>query len=133
MKADVITSTGPQPGLLDLDGRLFGQEPARRQPARVVRAGVTRRKLARTSENPSEVNYFTKEGSNRRRHRRRTPRRRALARFPRGGILQGPNPSSHAHDLNQESSARSVFANALSAKPERRGEPCDHRWGHIFG
>ena len=116
MKADAITLAGASAGEVDLDDAIFGLEPRADILHRMVRWQRAKRQAGTHSTlTRAEVSYSTKKiyrqkGTGGARHgSRKAPI------FRHGGVAKGPQPHSHAHDLNKKF-RRLGLCHALSAK-----------------
>ncbi|MGQ0566485.1 MAG: 50S ribosomal protein L4 [Gemmobacter sp.] len=121
MKFDVITLDGGKAGTVELDEGLFGLEPRADILHRVVRWQRARAQAGTHSTlTRAEVSYSTKKiyrqkGTGGARHgSKKAPI------FRHGGVVKGPTPRSHAHDLPKKFRALGL-RHALSAKA-RAGE-----------
>ena len=116
MKLDVIKLDGGKAGSIDLDEALFGLEPRADILHRVVRwqrakaqAG-THSTLTRAEVSYSTKKIYRQKGTGGARHgSRKAPI------FRKGGVVKGPTPRSHAHDLPKKFRALGL-RHALSAK-----------------
>ena len=116
MKLDVITLAGGKAGTVDLDEALFGLEPRADVLHRVVRwqraksqAG-THSTLTRAEVSYSTKKIYKQKGTGGARHgSKKAPI------FRHGGVVKGPTPRSHAHDLPKKFRALGL-RHALSAK-----------------
>ena len=116
MKLDVITLAGGKAGTIDLDEALFGLEPRADVLHRVVRwqraksqAG-THSTLTRAEVSYSTKKIYKQKGTGGARHgSKKAPI------FRHGGVVKGPTPRSHAHDLPKKFRALGL-RHALSAK-----------------
>ena len=116
MKLDVIKLDGKKAGSIDLDEALFGLEPRADILHRVVRwqrakaqAG-THSTLTRAEVSYSTKKIYRQKGTGGARHgSRKAPI------FRKGGVVKGPTPRSHAHDLPKKFRALGL-RHALSAK-----------------
>ena len=116
MKIDVINLAGGNAGTIDLDEALFGLEPRADVLHRVVRwqrakaqAG-THSTLTRAEVSYSTRKIYKQKGTGGARHgSRKAPI------FRHGGVVKGPTPRSHAHDLPKKFRALGL-RHALSAK-----------------
>ena len=116
MKLDVIKLDGKKAGSIDLDEALFGLEPRADILHRVVRwqrakaqAG-THSVLTRAEVSYSTKKIYRQKGTGGARHgSRKAPI------FRHGGVVKGPTPRSHAHDLPKKFRALGL-RHALSAK-----------------
>ncbi|PKP68285.1 MAG: 50S ribosomal protein L4 [Alphaproteobacteria bacterium HGW-Alphaproteobacteria-4] len=116
MKLDVIKLDGGKAGTIDLDDALFGLEPRADILHRVVRwqraksqAG-THSVLTRAEVSYSTKKIYRQKGTGGARHgSKKAPI------FRHGGVVKGPIPRSHAHDLNKKFRALGL-KHALSAK-----------------
>jgi len=116
MKLDVIKLDGDKAGSVDLDEALFGLEPRADILHRVVRwqrakaqAG-THSTLTRAEVSYSTKKIYRQKGTGGARHgSRKAPI------FRKGGVVKGPQPRSHAHDLPKKVRALGL-RHALSAK-----------------
>ncbi|RRH78375.1 50S ribosomal protein L4 [Falsigemmobacter faecalis] len=116
MKLDVIKLDGSKAGEIDLDEALFGLEPRADILHRVVRWQRAKAQAGTHSTlTRGEVSYSTKKiyrqkGTGGARHgSRKAPI------FRHGGVVKGPTPRSHAHDLPKKFRALGL-KHALSAK-----------------
>jgi large subunit ribosomal protein L4 len=116
MKLDVIKLDGGKAGSIDLDEALFGLEPRADILHRVVRWQRAKSQAGTHSTlTRGEVSYSTKKiyrqkGTGGARHgSKKAPI------FRHGGVVKGPTPRSHAHDLNKKFRALGL-RHALSAK-----------------
>ena len=116
MKLDVIKLDGKKAGSIDLDEALFGLEPRADILHRVVRWQRAKAQAGTHSTlGRSEVSYSTKKiyrqkGTGGARHgSKKAPI------FRHGGVVKGPTPRSHAHDLPKQVRALGL-KHALSAK-----------------
>ena len=116
MKLDVITLDGGKAGSIDLDEALFGLDPRADILHRVVRWQRARAQAGTHSTlTRAEVSYSTKKiyrqkGTGGARHgSKKAPI------FRHGGVVKGPQPRSHAHDLPKKFRALGL-RHALSAK-----------------
>ena len=116
MKLDVIKLDGGKAGSIDLDEALFGLEPRADILHRVVRwqraksqAG-THSTLTRAEVSYSTKKIYKQKGTGGARHgSKKAPI------FRHGGVVKGPTPRSHAHDLPKKFRALGL-RHALSAK-----------------
>ena len=116
MKIDVINLAGGNAGTIELDEALFGLEPRADVLHRVVRwqrakaqAG-THSTLTRAEVSYSTRKIYKQKGTGGARHgSRKAPI------FRHGGVVKGPTPRSHAHDLPKKFRALGL-RHALSAK-----------------
>jgi large subunit ribosomal protein L4 len=116
MKLDVIKLDGGKAGSIDLDEALFGLEPRADILHRVVRwqraksqAG-THSVLTRAEVSYSTKKIYRQKGTGGARHgSKKAPI------FRHGGVVKGPTPRSHAHDLPKKFRALGL-RHALSAK-----------------
>ena len=116
MKLDVITWAGGKAGTIELDEALFGLEPRADVLHRVVRwqraksqAG-THSTLTRAEVSYSTKKIYKQKGTGGARHgSKKAPI------FRHGGVVKGPTPRSHAHDLPKKFRALGL-RHALSAK-----------------
>lgn len=116
MKLSVITLDGKAVGEVDLDEALFGLDPRADILHRVVRwqrakaqAG-THSVLTRAEVSYSTKKIYRQKGTGGARHgSKKAPI------FRHGGVVKGPIPRSHAHDLNKKFRALGL-RHALSAK-----------------
>lgn len=116
MKHDVIKLDGGKAGTIDLDEALFGLDPRADILHRVVRwqrakaqAG-THSTLTRAEVSYSTKKIYRQKGTGGARHgSRKAPI------FRKGGVVKGPTPRSHAHDLPKKFRALGL-RHALSAK-----------------
>jgi len=116
MKLDVITLDGGSAGSIDLDEALFGLDPRADILHRVVRwqraksqAG-THSTLTRAEVSYSTKKIYRQKGTGGARHgSKKAPI------FRHGGVVKGPTPRSHAHDLPKKFRALGL-RHALSAK-----------------
>ena len=116
MKLDVIKLDGKKAGSIDLDEALFGLEPRAEILQRVVRCQRAKSQAGTHSTlTRAEVSYSTKKiyrqkGTGGARHgSKKAPI------FRHGGVVKGPTPRSHAHDLPKKFRALGL-RHALSAK-----------------
>ena len=116
MKLDVIKLDGKKAGSIDLDEALFGLEPRADILHRVVRWQRAKAQAGTHSVlGKSDVSYSTKKiyrqkGTGGARHgSKKAPI------FRHGGVVKGPIPRSHAHDLPKKFRALGL-RHALSAK-----------------
>jgi len=116
MKLDVIKLDGGKAGSIELDEALFGLEPRADILHRVVRWQRARAQAGTHSTlTRAEVSYSTKKiykqkGTGGARHgSKKAPI------FRHGGVVKGPTPRSHAHDLPKKFRALGL-RHALSAK-----------------
>lgn len=116
MKLDVIKLDGGKAGSIDLDEALFGLDPRADILHRVVRWQRAKAQAGtHSSLTRGEVSYSTKKiyrqkGTGGARHgSRKAPI------FRKGGVVKGPTPRSHAHDLPKKVRALGL-RHALSAK-----------------
>ena len=116
MKLDVIKLDGGKAGEIELDDALFGLEPRADILHRVVRWQRARAQAGTHSTlTRAEVSYSTKKiyrqkGTGGARHgSKKAPI------FRHGGVVKGPQPRSHAHDLPKKFRALGL-RHALSAK-----------------
>jgi large subunit ribosomal protein L4 len=116
MKLDVITLDGGKAGSIELDEALFGLEPRADILHRVVRWQRAKAQAGTHSTlTRGEVSYSTKKiyrqkGTGGARHgSKKAPI------FRHGGVVKGPTPRSHAHDLPKQFRALGL-RHALSAK-----------------
>ena len=116
MKLDVIKLDGGKAGSVDLDEALFGLDPRADILHRVVRWQRARSQAGTHSTlTRAEVSYSTKKiyrqkGTGGARHgSKKAPI------FRHGGVVKGPTPRSHAHDLPKKFRALGL-RHALSAK-----------------
>jgi large subunit ribosomal protein L4 len=116
MKLDVIKLDAGKAGSVDLDDAIFGLEPRADILHRVVRwqrakaqAG-THSTLTRAEVSYSTKKIYKQKGTGGARHgSKKAPI------FRHGGVVQGPTPRSHAHDLPKKFRALGL-KHALSAK-----------------
>ncbi len=116
MKLDVLKLDGKKAGSIELDDALFGLEPRADILHRVVRwqrakaqAG-THSVLTRAEVSYSTKKIYKQKGTGGARHgSRKAPI------FRHGGVVKGPTPRSHAHDLPKQFRALGL-RHALSAK-----------------
>lgn len=116
MKLDVLKLDGGKAGSVDLNDDLFGLEPRADILHRVVRwqrakaqAG-THSTLTRAEVSYSTKKIYRQKGTGGARHgSRKAPI------FRKGGVVKGPLPRSHAHDLPKKVRALGL-RHALSAK-----------------
>ncbi len=116
MKLDVIKLDGGKAGTIDLNEALFGLEPRADILHRVVRwqrakaqAG-THSVLTRAEVSYSTKKIYKQKGTGGARHgSKKAPI------FRHGGVVKGPTPRSHAHDLPKKFRALGL-RHALSAK-----------------
>ena len=116
MKLDVINLDGGKTGSIELDEALFGLEPRADVLHRVVRwqraksqAG-THSTLTRAEVSYSTKKIYKQKGTGGARHgSKKAPI------FRHGGVVKGPTPRSHAHDLPKKFRALGL-RHALSAK-----------------
>jgi large subunit ribosomal protein L4 len=116
MKLNVIKLDGDKAGTIDLDEALFGLEPRADILHRVVRwqraksqAG-THSVLTRAEVSYSTKKIYKQKGTGGARHgSKKAPI------FRHGGVVKGPTPRSHAHDLPKKFRALGL-RHALSAK-----------------
>lgn len=116
MKLDVITLDGGKAGTIDLDEALFGLDPRADVLHRVVRwqraksqAG-THSTLTRAEVSYSTKKIYKQKGTGGARHGSKK-----ASIFRHGGVVKGPTPRSHAHDLPKKFRALGL-RHALSAK-----------------
>jgi large subunit ribosomal protein L4 len=116
MKLDVIKLDGGKAGSIDLDEALFGLDPRADILHRVVRWQRSKAQAGTHSTlTRGEVSYSTKKiyrqkGTGGARHgSKKAPI------FRHGGVVKGPKPRSHAHDLPKKFRALGL-RHALSAK-----------------
>ena len=116
MKLDVINLDGAKAGSIDLDEALFGLDPRADILHRVVRWQRAKAQAGTHSTlTRGEVSYSTKKiykqkGTGGARHgSKKAPI------FRHGGVVKGPTPRSHAHDLPKKFRALGL-RHALSAK-----------------
>ena len=116
MKLDVIRLDGGKAGSIDLSEELFGLEPRADILHRVVRWQRSKAQAGTHSVlTRAEVSYSTKKiyrqkGTGGARHgSKKAPI------FRHGGVVKGPTPRSHAHDLPKKFRALGL-RHALSAK-----------------
>ena len=121
MQANAITLAGEAAGTVELDDAIFGLEPRADILHRVVRWQRARAQQGTHSTlTRAEVSYSTKKiyrqkGTGGARHgSKKAPI------FRHGGVAKGPQPHSHAHDLNKTFRKLGLM-HALSAKA-RAGE-----------
>jgi large subunit ribosomal protein L4 len=121
MQANAITLAGESAGTVELDDAIFGLEPRADILHRVVRWQRARSQQGTHSTlGKSDVSYSTKKiyrqkGTGGARHgSKKAPI------FRHGGVYKGPQPRSHAHDLNKKFRKLGLM-HALSAKA-RAGE-----------
>jgi large subunit ribosomal protein L4 len=121
MQAQAITLAGETAGTVELDDAIFGLEPRADILHRVVRWQRAKAQQGTHSTlGKSEVSYSTKKiyrqkGTGGARHgSKKAPI------FRHGGVYKGPQPRSHAHDLNKKFRKLGLM-HALSAKA-RAGE-----------
>ena len=118
MKLDVIKLDGGKAGSIDLDEALFGLEPRADILHRVVRwqrakaqAG-THSTLGKPRCRYSTKKIYRQKGTGGARHgSKKAPI------FRHGGVVKGPTPRSHAHDLPKKFRALGL-RHALSAKAQ---------------
>jgi large subunit ribosomal protein L4 len=116
MKLDVIKLDGGSAGSIDLNDALFGLEPRADILHRVVRWQRAKAQAGTHSTlTRSEVSYSTKKiyrqkGTGGARHGDK-----GASIFRHGGVVKGPTPRSHAHDLPKKFRALGL-RHALSAK-----------------
>ena len=116
MKLDVIKLDAGKAGSVDLDDAIFGLEPRADILHRVVRwqrakaqAG-TQSTLTRAEVSYSTKKIYKQKGTGGARHgSKKAPI------FRHGGVVKGPTPRSHAHDLPKKFRALGL-KHALSAK-----------------
>ena len=116
MKVDVLKLDGGKAGSIELDEALFGLEPRADILHRVVRwqrakaqAG-THSVLTRAEVSYSTKKIYKQKGTGGARHgSKKAPI------FRHGGVVKGPTPRSHAHDLPKQFRALGL-RHALSAK-----------------
>ncbi|MDP2081790.1 MAG: 50S ribosomal protein L4 [Pseudotabrizicola sp.] len=116
MKLDVLKLDGGKAGSIDLNDDLFGLDPRADILHRVVRwqrakaqAG-THSTLTRAEVSYSTKKIYRQKGTGGARHgSRKAPI------FRKGGVVKGPKPRSHAHDLPKKVRALGL-RHALSAK-----------------
>ena len=116
MKVDVLKLDGGKAGSIDLNEALFGLEPRADILHRVVRwqrakaqAG-THSTLTRAEVSYSTKKIYKQKGTGGARHgSKKAPI------FRHGGVVKGPQPRSHAHDLPKQFRALGL-RHALSAK-----------------
>lgn len=116
MKLDMISLDGASAGSIDLDEALFGLDPRADILHRVVRwqraksqAG-THSTLTRAEVSYSTKKIYRQKGTGGARHgSKKAPI------FRHGGVVKGPTPRSHAHDLPKKFRALGL-RHALSAK-----------------
>jgi large subunit ribosomal protein L4 len=116
MKLDVIRLDGGKAGEIELDDALFGLDPRADILHRVVRwqrakaqAG-THSTLTRAEVSYSTKKIYRQKGTGGARHgSKKAPI------FRHGGVVKGPQPRSHAHDLPKKFRALGL-CHALSAK-----------------
>jgi large subunit ribosomal protein L4 len=116
MKLDVISLDGAKAGSIDLNDALFGLDPRADILHRVVRwqrakaqAG-THSVLTRAEVSYSTKKIYRQKGTGGARHgSKKAPI------FRHGGVVKGPIPRSHAHDLPKQVRALGL-RHALSAK-----------------
>lgn len=116
MKADIIALDASNAGSIDLDDAIFGLVPRADILHRVVRwqraksqAG-THSTLTRAEVSYSTKKIYKQKGTGGARHgSRKAPI------FRHGGVVKGPQPRSHAHDLPKKFRALGL-RHALSAK-----------------
>ena len=116
MKLDVINLDGGKAGSIDLNDALFGLDPRADILHRVVRwqrakaqAG-THSTLTRAEVSYSTKKIYRQKGTGGARHgSKKAPI------FRHGGVVKGPQPRSHAHDLPKQVRALGL-RHALSAK-----------------
>jgi len=116
MKADVITLAAGKAGVIELDDAIFGLDPRADILHRVVRwqrakaqAG-THSTLTRAEVSYSTKKIYRQKGTGGARHgSKKAPI------FRHGGVVKGPQPRSHAHDLTKKFRALGL-RHALSAK-----------------
>jgi large subunit ribosomal protein L4 len=116
MKVDVLKLDGGKAGSIDLNEALFGLEPRADILHRVVRwqrakaqAG-THSVLTRAEVSYSTKKIYKQKGTGGARHgSKKAPI------FRHGGVVKGPQPRSHAHDLPKQFRALGL-RHALSAK-----------------
>jgi large subunit ribosomal protein L4 len=102
MKLDVIKLDGGKAGSIELNEALFGLEPRADILHRVV--------LTRAEVSYSTKKIYKQKGTGGARHgSRKAPI------FRHGGVVKGPTPRSHAHDLPKQFRALGL-RHALSAK-----------------
>ena len=116
MKLDVIKLDAGKAGSVDLDDAIFGLEPRADILHRVVRWQRAKAQAgAHSTLTRAEVSYSTKKiykqkGTGGARHgSKKAPI------FRHGGVVKGPTPRSHAHDLPKKFRALGL-KHALSAK-----------------
>ena len=101
MKLDVISLDGGNAGSIDLNDALFGLDP---------RADILHRVLTRAEVSYSTKKIYRQKGTGGARHgSKKAPI------FRHGGVVKGPIPRSHAHDLPKQVRALGL-RHALSAK-----------------
>lgn len=118
MKADVITLAAGKAGSIDLDDAIFGLDPRADILHRVVRwqrakaqAG-THSVLTRAEVSYSTKKIYRQKGTGGARHgSKKAPI------FRHGGVVKGPIPRSHEHDLPKKFRALGL-RHALSAKAQ---------------
>ncbi|PTE21413.1 50S ribosomal protein L4 [Cereibacter changlensis] len=118
MKTDVIKLDASKAGSIDLDDAIFGLDPRADILHRVVRWQRAKAQAGTHSTlTRSEVSYSTKKiyrqkGTGGARHgSKKAPI------FRHGGVVKGPTPRSHAHDLTKKFRALGL-KHALSAKAQ---------------
>lgn len=116
MKAQVLTLAGESAGDVELSDDIFGLEPRADILHRVVRwqrakaqAG-THKTLGRSEVSYSTKKIYRQKGTGGARHGDK-----GAPIFRHGGIYKGPQPRSHAHDLNKKF-RKLGLKHALSAK-----------------
>jgi large subunit ribosomal protein L4 len=121
MQAQAITLAGETAGTVELDDAIFGLEPRADILHRVVRwqrakaqAG-THSTLTRAEVSYSTKKIYRQKGTGGARHGSKK-----ASIFRHGGVVKGPTPRSHAHDLNKKFRKLGLM-HALSAKA-RAGE-----------
>jgi len=118
MKANVITLAAGKAGVIELDDAIFGLDPRADILHRVVRWQRAKAQAGTHSVlTRSEVSYSTKKiyrqkGTGGARHgSKKAPI------FRHGGVVKGPVPRSHAHELTKKFRALGL-RHALSAKAQ---------------
>lgn len=121
MKAEIVTLEGGSAGEIELEDAIFGLEPRRDILHRMVRWQLAKRRAGTHKvKERSEVavaghKIWRQKGTGRARHGSRSPNI-----FRGGGVVHGPRPRDHGHDLPKKV-RKLALKHALSAKA-RDGE-----------
>jgi large subunit ribosomal protein L4 len=121
MKAEIVTLEGGSAGEIELEDAIFGLEPRRDILHRMVRWQLAKRRAGTHKvKERGEVavaghKIWRQKGTGRARHGSRSPNI-----FRGGGVVHGPRPRDHGHDLPKKV-RKLALKHALSAKA-RDGE-----------